>query len=87
MIVKTSSLRRKFIIFVIITIIPIATNSIISFIISKQITYSYDNMLNKMSLTKEVKNSLNDSFTNFNKYMIESSKESKKNMRQAMIRL
>ncbi|AKA69440.1 hypothetical protein [Clostridium scatologenes] len=84
---KTSSLRRKFIIFVIITIIPIATNSIISFIISKQITYSYDNMLNKMSLTKEVKNSLNDSFTNFNKYMIESSKESKKNMRQAMIRL
>ncbi|AWI04454.1 sensor histidine kinase [Clostridium drakei] len=78
MIVKTSSLRRKFIIFVIITIIPIATNSIISFIISKQITYSYDNMLNKMSLTKEVKNSLNDSFTNFNKYMIESSKESKK---------
>lgn len=77
MIVKTSSLRRKFIIFVIITIIPIATNSIISFIISKQITYSYDSMLNKMSLTKEVKNSLNDSFTNFNKYMIESSKESK----------
>ncbi|WPC40210.1 sensor histidine kinase [Clostridium sp. JS66] len=77
MIVKTSSLRRKFIIFVLITIIPIATNSIISFIISKQITYSYDSMLNKMSVTKEVKNSLNDSFTNFNKYMIESSKESK----------
>ncbi len=77
MIVKTSSLRRKFIIFVFITIIPIATNSIISFIISKQITYSYDSMLNKMSITKEVKNSLNDSFTNFNKYMIESSTESK----------
>lgn len=77
MIVKTSSLRRKFIIFVLITIIPIATNSIVSFIISKQITYSYDSMLNKMSITKEVKNSLNDSFTNFNKYMIESSKESK----------
>lgn len=77
MIVKTSSLRRKFIIFVLITIIPIATNSIISFIISKQIIYSYDSMLNKMSITKEVKNSLNDSFTNFNKYMIESSKESK----------
>lgn len=77
MIVKTSSLRRKFIIFVLITIIPIATNSIISFIISKQITYSYDSMLNKMSITKEVKNSLNDSFTNFNKYMIESSAESK----------
>lgn len=75
--VKTSSLRRKFIIFVLITIIPISTNSIISFIISKQITYSYDSMLNKMSVTKEVKNSLNDSFTNFNKYMIESSKESK----------
>ncbi|AKN29864.1 histidine kinase [Clostridium carboxidivorans P7] len=74
---KSSSLRRKFIIFVLITIIPIATNSIISFIISKQITYSYDSMLNKMSVTKEVKNSLNDSFTNFNKYMIESSKESK----------
>lgn len=77
MIVKTSSLRRKFIIFVLITIIPIATNSIVSFIISKQITYSYDSMLNKMSITKEVKNSLNDSFTNFNKYILESSTESK----------
>lgn len=77
MIVKTSSLRRKFIIFVLITIIPIATNSIISFIISKQITYSYDSMLNKMSITKEVKNSLNDSFNNFNKYILESSPESK----------
>ncbi|WP_411681230.1 sensor histidine kinase [Clostridium thailandense] len=75
--VKTSSLRRKFIIFVLITIIPIATNSIISFVISKQIINSYDSMLNKMSITKEVKNSLNDSFTNFNKYMIESSAESK----------
>lgn len=74
---KTSSLRRKFIIFVIIIIIPLATNSMVSLIISKQITYNYDIMLNKMSTTNEIKASLNDSFKSFNEYILVNSTKSK----------
>ena len=76
-IMKTSSLRRKFIIFVIIIIIPLATNSMVSLIISKQITYNYDIMLNKMSTTNEIKASLNDSFKSFNEYILVNSNKSK----------
>ncbi|HEY5562667.1 MAG TPA: histidine kinase [Clostridiaceae bacterium] len=74
---KTSSLKRKFIIFVIIIIIPISTNSVVSLIISKQITNTYDIMLNKMSTTNQIENYLNDSFKNYNNYILVNSSQSK----------
>ncbi|SKA88981.1 HAMP domain-containing protein [Clostridium sp. USBA 49] len=66
---KSNSLKSKFIIFVIIIITPIATSSIISLIISRKINNNYNSMLNKMSATSQIKNYLNDSFNNFNKYI------------------
>lgn len=75
---KTISLKRKFIIFVIIIITPIVTTNIVSLIISKQITNAYDIMLNKMSTTNEIKTMLNDSFNNFNKYVLDNSAQSKR---------
>lgn len=77
MMAKTNSLKRKFIIFAIIIITPIATTSIVSLIISKQITSAYDTMLNKMSTTNEIKEKLNDSFNNFNKFVLDNSEQSK----------
>lgn len=75
---KTSSLKRKFIIFVIIIITPIATSNIISLTISKKINENYNLMLNKMSTTNEIKNYLNESFYNFNKYILTNSTDCKK---------
>lgn len=77
MIVKTNSLKRKFIIFVIIMIAPIATSNIISLIISKKINENYNLMLSKMSTTNEIKNFLNDSYYNFNKYILTNTSECK----------
>jgi two-component system, sensor histidine kinase YesM len=72
---RTSSLRRKFIIFVIIIITPIATSNIISLLISKKINDNYNHMLNKMSTTNEIKTSINTAFYNFNKYILTNSEE------------
>lgn len=68
-IVKNNSLKRKFIVFAVIIILPIATSNIISLVISRKITDNYNQMLNKMSITNDVKDSLKDSFFNFNKYL------------------
>lgn len=75
--VKTSSLKRKFIVFVIVIIIPMSTSNIISLIISNKINKNYNFMLSKMSTTSEIKKHLNDSFNNFNKYIITNSSEGK----------
>lgn len=75
---KTSSLKRKFIIFAIIIITPIATSNIITIIMSRKINENYNIMLSKMSMTNEIKLSLNDSFSNFNKYILTNSNESKR---------
>ena len=74
---KTNSLKRKFIIFVIIIIIPISTASIVSLIISRQITNSYDVMLNKMSTTSQIKTYFKDSFNDYNKYILVNSSQSR----------
>jgi two-component system, sensor histidine kinase YesM len=75
--VKSSSLRRKFIIFAIIIITPIATSNIISLFISKRINENYNVMLSKMSTTNEIKEYLNDSFYHFNKYILTKSDDCK----------
>lgn len=67
---RGSSLKKKFIIFVIIIITPITTSNIISLIISKKINQNYNVMLNNISVTNEIKSHLNDSFLNFNKYIL-----------------
>jgi two-component system, sensor histidine kinase YesM len=67
--VKASSLKSKFIIFAIIIIIPIATSNLISIFISKKINGNYNQMLNRMSITNEIKGSLRDSLVNFNKFI------------------
>lgn len=56
---------------------PIATSNIISLVISKKINENYNQMLNKMSTTNEIKNYLNDSFYNFNKYILTNSNDSR----------
>lgn len=67
---KSSSLKKKFIIFVIIIITPIATSNVISLIISRQINQNYNLMLNNMSVANEIKTNLNSSFYNFNEYIL-----------------
>lgn len=74
---KTGSLKRKFILFALIIIIPISTCSIVSLIISKKINENYDTMLNKMSTANEIKNSLSTSYNSFNNYLLTNSEKSK----------
>ncbi|MDP4090739.1 MAG: sensor histidine kinase, partial [Bacillota bacterium] len=75
---KTSSLKRRFIIFAIIIIIPIATSNIISLIIGRKINENYNSMQSKMSTTNEIKGLINDSFNYFNQYIQNNSLDSKK---------
>lgn len=75
--VKTNSLKRRFIIFAIFIIIPIATSNVISLIIAKKINGNYNTMQNKMSTTNEIKNFINDSFNSFNNYIQTNASESK----------
>ena len=73
---KTSSLKKKFIVFAIIIILPIATSNIISFIMSNRISNNYNIMMNRMKITNEIKNNLNGSFSHFNKYISANIEES-----------
>ena len=56
---------------------PIATSNIISLILNKKINQNYNVMENKMSITNKIKGSLNDSFYNFNKYILTNASDSK----------
>ncbi|WP_163191809.1 sensor histidine kinase [Clostridium thermarum] len=75
---KPGSLRKKIILFVIIIIVPIATSNILSLVISRKINTNYNNMLNKMSTTNEIKKGLDESLFNFNKYILSNSEDAKK---------
>ena len=70
MLVKSNSLKSKFIVFVVVIIIPIATSSITSLVISKKINDHYNSMMNKLSTTNQIKSNLSSSFNNFNEYIL-----------------
>lgn len=74
---KASSLRNKFIVFAIIIILPIATSNVVSLIMNNRISNIYNIMMNKMSITNEIKNDLNQSFSHFNQYILTNTEESK----------
>lgn len=75
---KTSSLKRKFIIFIVIIITPIVSSTIVSVILSKRINDNYKSMLNKLVVTNEIKGNLNDSFKDFNNFIQMNNYNSKK---------
>lgn len=77
-ITKASSLRNKFLIFAVIIILPIATSNVVSLIMSNRISSIYNIMMNKMSITNEIKNNLNQSFSHFNQYILTNAEESKR---------
>lgn len=62
--------------FAIIIILPIATSNVISFIMINRISENYNIMMNRMRITNEIKNNLNESFSHFNKYISANIKES-----------
>lgn len=66
---KASSLKKKFVIFSVFLILPIATSNVISLIMSNRISNTYNIMMNRMSITNEIKSNLNDSFSYFNQYI------------------
>ena len=74
---KASSLRNRFIIFAVIIILPIATSNVVSLIMSNRISNIYNIMMDKMSITNEIKNNLNQSFSHFNQYILTHAEESK----------
>lgn len=74
---KISSLKRKFIIFAIILIAPIATSNIISIILTKKINNNYNTMQNRMSIANDIKSNINASYSNFNQYILANSFECK----------
>lgn len=77
-IAKSSSLKKKFIIFAVIIILPIATSNVVSLIMSNRISSTYNIMMNRMSVTNQIKNSLNESFFHFNQYILTNAEESKR---------
>lgn len=74
---KVSSLRNKFIIFAVIIVLPIATSNVVSLIMSNRINNIYNDMMNKMSITSQIKNNLSQSFSHFNQYILTNTLESK----------
>lgn len=64
-----NSLRRKFIIFALIIIVPLATSNITAVFTNRKINENYSIMLSKLNTINEIKNLLNDSADNFNKYI------------------
>lgn len=68
---NSSSLKRKFIIFTILIITPIATSNIICLYIGRRINNNYNSMLNKLSILKSVKMELDESLYNYEKYIRE----------------
>lgn len=64
-----NSLRRKFIIFALIIITPLATSNITVLLINRKINQNYSIMLSKLNTINEIKNLLNYSSYNFNKYI------------------
>jgi len=75
---KTSSLKSKFIIFAFILIIPIATSAIISLLVSRNINENYNHILNRISMTNEIKGYLKESLQGFNLYIQENSQDGRK---------
>lgn len=76
---KSDSLKRKFIIFAIIIIVPIATSNIISMILNNKIINNYSVMLNKMSTINDAKSNLNGSYMKFSEYILTNSIDSRSN--------
>jgi len=77
-IAKSSSLKRKLVVFAVFIILPIATSNVVSLIMSNRVSNIYNVMMNRMSVTNEIKNSLNESFFHFNQYILTNDWESKR---------
>lgn len=74
---KSNSLKRKFIIFAIILLIPIATSNIISMVLNNRIINNYAFMLNKMSAINDIKSNLSASYIGFSGYILTNAVDSR----------
>ncbi|HEX3028694.1 MAG TPA: sensor histidine kinase [Clostridia bacterium] len=72
---KTSSLKSRFIIFAAILVIPIALSALVSLFISHNINENYNHILNRISMTNDIKKFMKESLQSFNKYIQENSQE------------
>ncbi|GFZ31943.1 hypothetical protein CSC2_24690 [Clostridium zeae] len=77
-----NSLRRKFIIFALIIIIPLATSNITAVLTNRKINDNYSIMLSKLNNVNEIKNLLNDASDNFNKYIQTNTTQCRDNYRK-----
>lgn len=83
---RTSSLKTKFIIFAFIIILPIATSNLVSVFINKKINNNYSKMLYRLSVVDEIKADLADSLVNFNKYIQVNAEENKQMYEQKAVK-